>query len=152
MRGYWRRPEADEESFFDRDSRRFLRTGDIGMVDEEGYFFMVDRLKRMINVSGYKVWPAEVESVLYGHPAIQEACIIGVPNERSGEAAKAMVVLREGEEVTEDEIVEWAKGKMAAYKYPRSVEFIEELPKSGSGKILWRVLQEREQEKIARAK
>jgi fatty-acyl-CoA synthase len=153
MKGYWKRPEADEETFFERDDRRFLRTGDIGTVDEEGYFFMVDRLKRMINVSGYNVWPAEVESALYEHPAIQEAVIISIPDERSGEAAKAMVVLREEEkgEVSEEDIVEWARGKMAAYKYPRQVEFIDELPKSGSGKILWRVLQEREQEKIAKA-
>jgi fatty-acyl-CoA synthase len=152
MRGYWNRSEADEESFFERDGKRFFRTGDIATVDEEGYFFMVDRLKRMINVSGYKVWPAEVESSLYKHPAIQEAVIIGVPDQRSGEAAKAMIVLREGEEITEEEIVEWSKGQMAAYKYPRSVEFIDELPKSGSGKILWRELQEREQEKTAKAK
>jgi fatty-acyl-CoA synthase len=154
MKGYWKRPEADEESFFERDGRRFLRTGDIGMVDDEGYFFMVDRLKRMINVSGYKVWPAEVESTLYGHPTVQEVCVIGIPDERSGEAAKAMVVLREEEKgkVAEEDIVEWAKGQMAAYKYPRSVEFMDELPKSGSGKILWRELQEQEQEKMAKAK
>ena len=154
MRGYWNRPEADEEAFFERDGKRFLRTGDIGMMDEEGYFFMVDRLKRMINVSGYNVWPAEVESVLYEHPAIQEAVVISIPDERSGEAAKAMVVLREEEKgnVAEEDIVGWAKGKMAAYKYPRSVEFIDELPKSGSGKILWRELQEREQEKMAEAR
>jgi fatty-acyl-CoA synthase len=153
MKGYWKRPEADEEAFFERDGRRFLRTGDIGRVDEEGYFFMVDRLKRMINVSGYNVWPAEVESVLYGHPAIQEAVVISIPDERSGEAAKAMVVLREEEkgEVSEEDIIEWARGKMAVYKCPRQVEFIDELPKSGSGKILWRVLQEREQEKMAKA-
>ncbi|MDX6379635.1 MAG: fatty-acyl-CoA synthase [Rubrobacteraceae bacterium] len=151
MKGYWRRPEADEESFFERDGKRFLRTGDIGMCDEEGYFFMVDRLKRMINVSGYKVWPAEVESMLYKHPTIQEACVIAIPNERSGEAAKAVVVLREEEKgnINPDEIVEWAKGQMAAYKYPRSVELIDALPKSGSGKILWRVLQEREQQKLS---
>lgn len=154
MRGYWNRPEADEESFLERDGKHFLRTGDIGAVDEEGYFFMVDRLKRMINVSGYKVWPAEVENALYEHPAIQEVCVIGVPDERSGEVAKAIVVLREEEKdkVTEEDIVEWAKGQMAAYKYPRSAEFIDELPKSGSGKILWRELQEREQEKTAKAK
>jgi fatty-acyl-CoA synthase len=153
MKGYWKRPEADEEAFFERDGRRFLRTGDIGRVDEEGYFFMVDRLKRMINVSGYNVWPAEVESVLYEYPAIQEAVVISIPDERSGEAAKAMVVLREEEkgEVSEEDIIEWARGKMAVYKCPRQVEFIDELPKSGSGKILWRVLQEREQEKIAKA-
>ena len=128
-----------------------MRTGDIGMFDEEGYFFMVDRLKRMINVSGYKVWPAEVESTLYGHEAIQEVCVIGVPNERSGEVAKAFVVLRENGDTSPEDIVEWAKGRMAAYKYPRFVEFIDELPKSGSGKILWRELQEREQEKLAKA-
>src|SRR5215216_10101 len=153
MKGYWKRPEADEESFFERDGRRFLRTGDIGMVDEEGYFFMVDRLKRMINVSGYKVWPTEVESTLYNHPAVQEACVISVPDERSGEAAKAMIVLREEEKenVAEEDMVEWSKNRMASYKYPRSVEFIDELPKSGSGKILWRELQEREQEKMGKA-
>jgi fatty-acyl-CoA synthase len=151
MKGYWNRPEADEEAFFERDGKRFLRTGDIGMMDKEGYFFMVDRLKRMINFSGYNVWPAEVESALYEHPAIQEAAVISIPDERRGEAAKAMVVIREEEKgsVSPEDIVEWAKGKMAAYKYPRSVEFIDELPKSGSGKILWRELQEREQEKIA---
>jgi len=154
MKGYWKRPEADEESFFERDGKRFLRTGDIGTVDEEGYFFMVDRLKRMINVSGYNVWPAEVESALYEHPAIQEAVVISIPDERSGEAAKAMIVLKEEEKgnVAEEDIVEWAQGKMATYKYPRSVEFIDELPKSGTGKILWRELQEREQEKMAKAK
>jgi fatty-acyl-CoA synthase len=154
MKGYWKRPEADEESFFERDGKRFLRTGDIGTVDEEGYFFMVDRLKRMINVSGYTVWPAEVESALYEHPAIQEAVVISIPDERSGEAAKAMIVLKEEEKgnVAEEDIVEWAKDKMATYKYPRSVEFIDELPKSGTGKILWRELQEREQEKMAKAK
>jgi fatty-acyl-CoA synthase len=154
MKGYWRRPEADEEAFFERDGRRFLRTGDIGTIDEEGYFFMVDRLKRMINVSGYNVWPAEVESALYEHPVIQEVAVISIPDERTGEAAKAMVVLREEEKgkANPEDIVEWAKGKMADYKYPRSVEFIDELPKSGSGKILWRELQEREQAKIAEAR
>jgi fatty-acyl-CoA synthase len=151
MRGYWHRPEADEETFFERDGRRFMRTGDIAMRDEEGYYFMVDRLKRMINASGYKVWPAEVESMLYGHPAIQEACVIGIPDEQRGETAKAFVVLRDGEDATAEDIIEWAKGEMAAYKYPRHVEFIDELPKSGSGKILWRELQEQEQKKMTEA-
>lgn len=146
MDGYWNRPEADEESFFERDGKRFFRTGDLGKYDEEGYFFMVDRLKRMINAGGYKVWPAEVESILYRHPAIQEACVIRVPDPRRGETAKAVVVLREGEKVSGEEIIEWAKGEMAAYKYPRSVEFVDSLPRSGSGKILWRELQEQEQE------
>ncbi|HET7480468.1 MAG TPA: AMP-binding protein, partial [Rubrobacteraceae bacterium] len=152
MRGYWKRPEADEEAFFERDGKRFFRTGDIAVYDDEGYFFMVDRLKRMINASGYKVWPSEVESILYKHPAIQEACVIGIPDEQRGETAKAVVVLREGEDVSAEEIIEWSKGEMAAYKYPRSVEFTDALPKSGSGKILWRELQEKEQQKMAEAK
>ena len=144
MLGYWNRPGADEEAFFERDGRRFLRTGDLGVRDEEGYFFLVDRLKRMINASGYKVWPSEVESALYGHPAIREACVIGVPDERKGETVRAVVVLEEGHEnVSGEEIVEWSKEKMAAYKYPRRVEIADSLPKSASGKILWRTLQER---------
>jgi fatty-acyl-CoA synthase len=151
MKGYWGRPDADREVFFERDGKRFLRTGDIGRYDEEGYFFIVDRLKRMINVSGYKVWPTEVESLLYGHPAVKEACVIGVPDERSGEAVKAVIVLREGEEgnLSAEDIIGWARERMAAYKYPRRVEFVDSLPKSGTGKILWRVLQEQEQEKVA---
>jgi fatty-acyl-CoA synthase len=149
MKGYWGRPDADAEVFFERDGKRFFRTGDIAVYDEEGYFFIVDRLKRMINVSGYKVWPTEVESLLYGHPSVKEACVIGVPDERSGEAVKAVIVLREGEEgkVSAEDVIGWARERMAAYKYPRQVEFVDALPKSGTGKILWRVLQE--QEKIA---
>lgn len=144
MLGYWHRPEADEEIFFERDGKHFLHTGDLGTRDEEGYFFLVDRLKRMINASGYKVWPAEVESTLYGHPAVREACVIGVPDERAGETVRTVVVLDEGHEsVSGDEIVEWAKERMAAYKYPRRVEISDALPKSASGKILWRELQER---------
>ena len=152
MEGYWKRPGADAEVFFEKDGKRFFRTGDIAVHDEEGYFFMVDRLKRMINASGYKVWPAEVESTLYKHPAIQEACVIGVPDRERGETAKAFVVLREGEEATAEDIVSWSKEQMAAYKYPRKIEFVGALPKSGSGKILWRELQEREQRRMAEAK
>ena len=148
MRGYWNRPDADEEAFIELDGKRFLRTGDIGVYDEEGYFFMVDRLKRMINAGGYNVWPSEVESVLYDHPDIQEAVVIAVPDERRGETAKAIVVLQEEKrgKVTPEEIIEWSKGQMAAYKYPRIVEFADALPRSGSGKILWRELQEQEQQ------
>jgi fatty-acyl-CoA synthase len=148
MSGYWNRPDANDEAFTEIDGKRFLRTGDIGMYDEEGYFFMVDRLKRMINAGGYNVWPSEVESVLYQHPAVQEAVVIGVPDERRGETAKAIVVLQEEEreKVTPEEIIEWSKDQMAAYKYPRIVEFTNSLPRSGSGKILWRELQEQEQQ------
>ena len=147
FRGYWRRPEEDEKVFFWREGKRFFRTGDLGYYDEEGYFFMVDRIKRMINAGGYKVWPAEVESVLYRHPAVQEVCVIRSPDPRRGETVKAVVVPKEEARagITAEEIIEWAKERMAAYKYPRLVEFADELPKSGSGKILWRVLQEREE-------
>jgi len=144
MKGYWRNPEADREAFIELDGKRFFRTGDLAMVDEEGYFFLRDRLKRMINASGYKVWPAEVENAMYEHPAIHEACVIGVPDGKRGETVKALVVLKPGfrGQVIEQQIVDWARERMAVYKAPRIVEFMDKLPKSGTGKILWRELQE----------
>ncbi len=143
MQGYWRNPQATSEAFIEIDGQRFLRTGDLGHVDQEGYFFMTDRLKRMINASGFKVWPAEVEALMYHHPAIQEACVIGVRDARRGETVKALVVLRPGQrgQVSEQDVIEWAHGHMAAYKSPRIVEFVETLPRSGSGKVMWRELQ-----------
>jgi fatty-acyl-CoA synthase len=151
MVGYWHKPEETAKAFITLDGKRFLRTGDLGRYDEEGYFWHVDRLKRMINASGFKVWPAEVETLLYKHPAVQEACVIAAPDPRRGETVKALIVLRESYrgKVTPEEIIEWAKGEMAAYKYPRTVEFVDTLPKSGSGKVLWRVLQEQERAKAA---
>lgn len=146
MLGYWRNPEATQEAFIERDGKRFLRTGDLVRCDEEGYYFMTDRLKRMINAAGFKVWPAEVETLMYRHPAIKEVCVIGARDERRGETVKAYVVLdpmRVGT-VNEDEIIAWAHEHMAAYKVPRVVEFVDSLPKSGSGKIQWRKLQEDE--------
>jgi fatty-acyl-CoA synthase len=142
--GYWRNPQADREAFFELEGKRFFRTGDLAYVDEEGYFFMRDRLKRMINSSGYKVWPAEVENMMYEHPAIHEACIIGVPDAKQGEAVKAIVSLKPAfrGEVQAQDIVDWARERMAVYKAPRLVEFVDALPKSGTGKILWRELQE----------
>jgi fatty-acyl-CoA synthase len=149
MQGYWNKPEANEESFIIIEGKRFLRTGDLGRVDEDGYFFMVDRLKRMINASGFKVWPAEVESLLYAHPAIHEACIIAAPDPVRGETVKAVVVLRPAFVNTVDEsaIIEWARAHMAAYKVPRQVEFMASLPKSGTGKVQWRLLQDRERDR-----
>jgi fatty-acyl-CoA synthase len=143
MQGYWNNPEGTRAAFVTLDGKRFLRTGDLARVDEEGYFFFVDRLKRMINAAGYKVWPAEVEAMLYQHPAIQEACIVGAPDERRGETVKAFVVLRPGFAgvVDAQQIIDWSHAHMAAYKVPRQVEFVAALPKSGSGKVLWRELQ-----------
>jgi fatty-acyl-CoA synthase len=147
MKGYWHQPEADLESFIEIDGKRFFRTGDLAVVDEEGYFFMRDRLKRMINASGYKVWPAEVESAMYEHPAIHEACVIALPDGKRGETVKALVVLKAGfgGQLSEQQIVDWARERMAVYKAPRIVEFMDALPKSGTGKILWRELQEAQQ-------
>jgi fatty-acyl-CoA synthase len=146
MQGYWNNPQATEESFVWIDGLRFLRTGDLATIDPDGYYFMVDRLKRMINASGYKVWPAEVEALMYKHPAIQEACVIAARDDKRGETVKALVVLRESQQgqVSEQDIITWSREHMAAYKSPRIVEFVASLPKSGSGKIMWRELQEKE--------
>jgi fatty-acyl-CoA synthase len=148
FQGYWRHPEATQAAFVEIEGRRFFRTGDLGRMDDEGYFFITDRLKRMINASGFKVWPAEVEALLYRHPAVQEACVISARDAYRGETVKAVVVLRaEARGVTrEQDIVDWARDHMAAYKAPRLVSFADSLPKSGAGKVLWRVLQEQERE------
>lgn len=145
FRGYWGRPEATEEAFVEIDGEMYFRTGDIGHVDDEGYFFMTDRRKRMINASGFKVWPAEIEAMLYQHPEVLEACVVGARDAYRGETVKAYVILRPGgrERVSEEEFIAWSKQQMAAYKYPRIVEFVDSLPKSPVGKILWREVQER---------
>ncbi|MFT4101728.1 MAG: long-chain fatty acid--CoA ligase [Burkholderiaceae bacterium] len=143
--GYWKRPDATESSFIEFDGKKFLRTGDMGRVDEDGYYFMTDRLKRMINASGFKVWPAEVELLMYKHPAIQEACIIATKDPYRGESVKAVVVLRSTHQhTTAEEIVAWCREHMAVYKVPRIVQFVAALPKSGTGKVMWRALQEAE--------
>ena len=154
FKGYWRHPEATKEAFVEFEGKTFFRTGDLGRMDEEGYFFMTDRLKRMINASGYKVWPAEVEMLLYRHPAVQEACIISARDAYRGETVKAVVVLKAHAKgkTTPDDIVAWARDNMAAYKYPRVVEFVDALPKSGTGKVMWRHLQESENARNAEAK
>jgi fatty-acyl-CoA synthase len=146
FKGYWRNPQATAAAFIDFEGRKFFRTGDLGRMDEEGYFFITDRLKRMINASGFKVWPAEVENLLYKHPAIAEACIIASRDPYRGETVKAVVVLRAEAKgrTTREEIIDWSREHMAAYKVPRLVEFVDALPKSGSGKVMWRTLQERE--------
>ncbi len=149
FKGYWKRPDATASAFFERDGKSFFRSGDMGRIDEEGYFFMTDRLKRMINASGFKVWPAEVEALMFKHPAIQEACIISTKDAYRGESVKAVVVLRSTHkgQVSEQAIIDWCRETMAVYKVPRVVEFIDALPKSGSGKVMWRALQEAEMAK-----
>jgi fatty-acyl-CoA synthase len=149
FKGYWRQPEATAAAFIElkgEPGRWFFRTGDLGRMDAEGYFFITDRLKRMINASGFKVWPSEVELLLYRHPAVQEACVVAARDAYRGETVKAVIVLRDEARgrVAEADIVAWAHEHMAAYKAPRRVEFVDALPKSGAGKVMWRVLQERE--------
>lgn len=136
MKSYWGLPEATAEAFVDG----YFRTGDVGIRDANGWFYVVDRLKDMINASGYKVWPREVEDFLLQHPAVREAAVVGVPDQYRGETVKAFVVLREGQSVTPDEVIAFCKQRMAAYKYPRLVEVVDELPKTASGKVLRREL------------
>ena len=146
FRGYWKNPEATAAAFVDVEGRRYFRTGDLGHMDADGYFFITDRLKRMINASGFKVWPSEVELLLYKHPAVQEACVISAQDAYRGETVKAIVVLRADAKgkTPERDIVNWAHENMAAYKAPRIVEFVDVLPKSGAGKVMWRLLQDKE--------
>ena len=146
FQGYWNKPEQTAEVLVEIDGKRFLRTGDLGKVDADGYFFMVDRLKRMINASGFKVWPSEVETLMYQHPGVLEACVIGVKDAHRGETVKALVVARPEwrGRLTEQAVIDWCRENMAAYKVPRFVAFLDTLPKSAAGKIQWRELQERE--------
>ncbi|HWQ37573.1 MAG TPA: long-chain fatty acid--CoA ligase [Burkholderiales bacterium] len=150
MKGYWNRPDADAQTFIEIDGLRFLRTGDLGRYDKDGFYYIADRLKRMINASGYKVWPAEVEAALYKHPDIKEVAVISAPDARRGETVKAVVVLRDEArgKLTAEALIAWARGHMAAYKVPRLVEFVDALPRSGTGKIQWRALQEAEWSRV----
>ena len=143
MKGYWNRPEETRKTL----RNGWLYTGDIGRMDEEGYFYIVDRKKDMIICSGYNVYPREIEEVLYQHPKIQEVCIVGVPDPYRGETVKAFVVLKEKEEATPEEIIEYCQKNMAKYKAPTSVEFRKELPKSHVGKVLRKILREEEEAK-----
>ena len=151
--GYWRHPEATAAAFIEFEGKRFFRSGDLGVMDEEGYFFITDRLKRMINASGFKVWPSEVELLLFKCPLVQEACIISAKDEYRGETVKAVVVLRSEAvgKAKEQDIIDWAREHMAAYKVPRIVQFVDHLPKSGSGKVMWRLLQDEEAKRGAQA-
>jgi long-chain acyl-CoA synthetase len=138
MKGYWNMPEETANTLRDG----WLFTGDIAKVDEDGYLYIVDRKKDLIIASGFNVYPRDIEEVLYEHPAVQEAVVIGVPDPYRGEDVKAFVVLKAGQSATEDEIIQYCKQNMSAYKVPRGVEFRQELPKTGVGKILRRALRE----------
>lgn len=139
--GYWKRPDATAESFPDGE----LRTGDIGFMDADGWLYVVDRKKDMINASGFKVWPREVEDVLYTHEAVREAAVVGVPDPYRGETVRAYVSLSPGASVGPDDLSAYCKERLAVYKYPREVEILPELPKTTSGKILRRELRSRTQ-------
>jgi fatty-acyl-CoA synthase len=145
FQGYWGDEEKTRDAFIEIDGKSFFRSGDLGYVDDEGFFFFTDRLKRMINASGYKVWPAEVEAMMYRHPAIRECCIIAAKDDYRGETVKAVVALKDGESLTAETLIQWAREQMAAYKVPRLVAFVDALPKSATGKVMWRQLQEAEQ-------
>lgn len=146
MNGYWNRPEETAEVL----RGGWLHTGDIGLMDEEGYVKILGRKREMIKCSGYSVFPAEVEDLLYKHPAVQEAAVIGIKDSYRGETPKAFIILKNeyANKVNEDEILEWCKDNMAAYKRPRLVEFRQELPKSAAGKVLRRLLSVEEKKSV----
>jgi acyl-CoA synthetase (AMP-forming)/AMP-acid ligase II len=139
MRGYWNRPEATAEVL----RNGWFRSGDAGYLDEDGFLYIHDRVKDMIVSGGENVYPREVEEVLYQHPAIAEAAVIGVPDERWGETVKAIVVLKPGQTVEAQELVQFCDGRLAGYKRPRSVDFLDALPRNPSGKVLKRELREK---------
>jgi long-chain acyl-CoA synthetase len=145
MRGYWNRPEET------RGPQRngWLYTGDIARMDEEGFFFIVDRKKDMIICGGYNVYPREIEEVLYQNPKVQEACALGVPDPYRGETVKVFVVLKEGQTATGEEIIEYCRANLARYKVPTLVEFRKELPRSHVGKVLRKILREEENQNKA---
>jgi len=150
MLGYWNRPE--ETALAIRNG--WLHTGDVAVLDPKGFFRIVDRLKELIIVSGFNVYPTEVEEALYRHPKIQKVSVVGVPDERTGEAVKAFVVLRPGDDATADEIVSWARDPvngLSGYRVPKQIEFRDSLPETLIGKVLRRVLQEEERAKRAQA-
>jgi long-chain acyl-CoA synthetase len=138
--GYWEKPEESAKAI--RNGR--LHTGDVGFMDSDGWFYIVDRQKDMIVASGFKVWPREVEDVLYQHKAVREAGVIGVPDPYRGETVKAFVSLRPGTQATKEELISFCKERLAAYKYPRQIEILDEIPKTVTGKVLRRELREQD--------
>ncbi|MGA9829946.1 MAG: long-chain fatty acid--CoA ligase, partial [Trebonia sp.] len=136
MKGYWQRPEATAEAISDG----WFRTGDLARIDSDGYFYIVDRKKDLIIRGGYNVYPREIEEVLYEHPAVAEAAVIGLPHPSLGEEVGAAVALKPGAAVTPEELRDYVKGQVAAYKYPRHVWIVDALPKGPTGKIVKRAI------------
>jgi long-chain acyl-CoA synthetase len=147
MQGYWNKPDANKEVFREIDGKRYFLTGDIGHIDEDGYILITDRKKDLIIVGGFNVYPREVEDILFTHPKVALAAVVGVPDAKSGEFAKAYIQLKPGETATEEEITAFCKENMAGYKRPRVIEFRDEVPVSNVGKVLRRVLRDEEIEK-----
>jgi len=148
MLGYWQKPEANEEVFRELEGKRFFLTGDIGHIDEDGFIVITDRKKDLILVGGFNAYPREIEEIMYTHPKVAQAAVIGVPDQKSGESVKAFIQLKPGATATKEEIIEFCKEKLAGYKRPRDVEFRESLPTSVVGKVLRRVLRDEELEKL----
>ena len=146
MIGFWNRPEETSgvlrDHVDDEGTRRWLHTGDLGYMDEDGYLFIVDRKKDLIKTSGYQVWPREVEEVLAAHPSVAEVGVAGIPDEAKGEAIRAWVVLRQGQQATEAELRAFCRERLAPFKVPSRVEFRTDLPKTLVGKVLRRALRD----------
>lgn len=138
MKGYWRDPEASDNSL----RGGWLHTGDVGYLDEDGYLFLMDRSHDMIISGGENIYPREIEEILVRHPAVHEVAVIGIPDEEWGEAVKAVVSTVDGGEVTEEELIEFCRDHIASYKKPRSVDFVDDLPRNNYGKIVKRELRE----------
>ncbi len=145
MKGYWKMPDETEKVFFEAGGRKWLRTGDIAVMDEDGYTYPVDREKDMITYKGHSVFPREIEEIYFEHPDVADIAVIGIPDEVAGETIKAFIVPNEGAD--KDELKDYGKQNLAGYKYPREIEFIEQIPKTDAGKYLKRELREREEEK-----
>jgi long-chain acyl-CoA synthetase len=138
MKGYWNRPEATADAI---DDDGWFRSGDMARVDDDGYFFIVDRKKELVIRGGFNVYPREIEEVIYEHPAVREAAVIGVPHDTLGEEVGAAIALKPGEQTSPAELRDFVKARVAAYKYPRVVWFVAELPKGPTGKILKREIE-----------
>ncbi len=144
MKGYWKRPDANDEVFITLDENRYFLTGDIGHIDEDGYITITDRKKDMIIVGGFNVYPRDVEDILYTHPKVELTAVVGMPDAKSGEKVKAFIKIKEGETVTQEEMIAFCKENMVGYKRPKLIEFRNEIPVSNVGKVLRRVLRDEE--------